>query len=276
MITIFQGTLGSGKSASMVVDLIEHLLSGGVCAANFRLVDGWAVKLAAYNWKVRLGIADKYKVAQDYYDRFRLVGSVDSLWQASEELIPLAKGRAAEGFEGHGRFYLDECQNYFNAREWQANKGFIHFFSQSRKLKWDGILVAHDISMIDKQIRPFIELEARFRNLQRVKVPVLGIPLSPVPAFLAITRYAGRAAGAGQVFSRRVYPLFRHYADLYDSALIFADDIKIDAPLSCGPAPTRKKGAAHRKGAVNRIPDPSLAPFFDEMAHKWGFQAKPR
>ena len=259
----------------MVVDLIEHLLNGGVCAANFRLVDDWAVKLASLNWKVRFGYADKYKLAQDYYDRFRIVGSAESLWRASEELIPRAKGKVAAQYEGRGRFYLDECQNYFNAREWQKNKGFIHFFSQSRKLKWDGILIAHDISMIDKQIRPFIEFETRFRNLQRVKVPVLGIPLSPVPAFLAITRYSGRAAGAGEIFSRRVYPLFRHYADLYDSALIFADDIQIDESLPCGPAPT-VEGAARPVEIVKRVPDPNLEPFFLEVQERWGLQAKPQ
>lgn len=269
MISIFQGTLGSGKSASMVVDCIEHLLSGGVCAANFKLVDDWALKLADQSLWVRLGFRDRYKMAQDLYERFMLVGSVESLWKASEILIPRAKGKCAQQFEGRGRLYLDECQNYFNSREWQKNKGFIHFFSQSRKLKWDVILIAHNVNMIDKQIRPFIEFEVRFRNLQKVRVPVLGWPLSPIPAFLAISRYSGISAGAGLVHTRRVYPLLKRYASLYDSAMIFDLENLPDEPVPCGPAPTGEDAARGEQVSSSRQVDPQLKEFFEEMKTKW-------
>lgn len=269
VMSIFQGTLGSGKSASMVVDCIEHLLAGGVCAANFKLVDNWALKLADQSLWVRLGFRDRYKYAQDLYDRFMVVGSVESLWKASEVLIPKAKGKITKQFEGHGRLYLDECQNYFNSREWQKNKDFIHFFSQSRKLKWDVILIAHHANMIDKQIRAFIEFEVRFRNLQKVRVPILGCPLSPIPAFLAVSRYAGISAGAGSIHTRRVYPLLKHYASLYDSALIFDLENQSSEPVSCGPAPTGED--AVRK---EQEPDPQLKEFFEEIKQKWDLKGK--
>lgn len=233
---IFQGSLGSGKSASMVLDLVDHLLNGGVCAANFSLVDDWAIKLAERNIWVRLGVRNKFTYAQDLYDRFMVVGSCDSLWEVSKKLIPRAKGKAAQQYEGHGRLYLDECQNYFNSREWQKNKDFVHFFSQSRKLKWDCILVAHDASMIDKQIRNFLEYETRFRNMQKLKIPFTGFPLSPIPMFIGISRYAGRSAGGGSIVSRKVYPLVKAIAALYDSALIFEASQKKEA-FFCGPAP---------------------------------------
>lgn len=271
MISIFQGSLGSGKSASMVVDCIEHLLSGGVCAANFKLVDNWALKLADQSIWVRLGLRDRYKYAQDLYDRFMVVGSVESLWKASEVLIPRAKGKISQQFEGLGRLYLDECQNYFNSREWQKNKGFIHFFSQSRKLKWDVILIAHNVNMIDKQIRPFIEFEVRFRNLQKVRVPVIGCPLSPIPAFLAISRYAGISAGSGLIHTRKVYPLLKHYASLYDSALVFDLENLSSEPAPCGPAPTREDAA--RRGQESPRPvDPQLKEFFEELKRKWNLK----
>lgn len=42
MIEIAQGSPGSGKSAVAVARAILHLKRGGVVAANFSLVDGWA------------------------------------------------------------------------------------------------------------------------------------------------------------------------------------------------------------------------------------------
>lgn len=225
MITIFQGTLGSGKSASMVVNLVDHLLSGGVAAANFRLIPGWAEKLAKMKLLCRLGLKDWRPIADDLESRFTVVNTLEEVWAASNELIPKATGKVAQQYEGHGRLYLDECQLIFNSREWASNKDWIHFFSQSRKLKWDVILVAHNINMIDKQIRPFIEFETRFRDMRKIKfMGFIPLSLPSVPMFLAITRYAGISAGAGEIYKRDVYPLQKHISMLYDSALVFGAD----------------------------------------------------
>ena len=222
MITIFQGTLGSGKSASMVVDMCEHLQAGGVVAANFSLVPDWAERLAGYNIWSRLGLRDPAPRAACFRRRFRQVQSIDDVWQASDDLIPQALPPISNQREGRGRLYLDECQLVFNSRQWSDNSRWIHFFSQSRKLKWDVYLVAHSINMIDKQIRPFIEFETRFRDLRKVKFLGL-LPMAParLPIFMAITRYAGIAAGSGEIAKRRAYPLIPALAGLYDSALVF-------------------------------------------------------
>lgn len=222
MITIFQGTLGSGKSASMVVDMCEHLLNGGVVAANFSLVPDWAERLAGRNIWCRLGLRDPAPKAACLRARFRQVQSVDDVWSASDDLIPRTLAPLNKEREGRGRLYLDECQLVFNSRQWSDNSKWIHFFSQSRKLRWDVYLVAHSVNMIDKQIRPFIEFETRFRDLRKVKFLGL-LPMAPksLPMFLAITRYAGIAAGSGEVAHRRCYPLIPALAGLYDSALVF-------------------------------------------------------
>jgi hypothetical protein len=223
MINIFQGALGSGKSASMVMDLIDHLLNGGVCAANFQLVPGWAEKLVKGSLRYKIGLLPHWpKIARELQSRFRVVQDLEEIEKATEELIPLATGKAAKEYEGHGRLYLDEAQLIFNSRQWTDNQKWIHFFSQSRKKKWDVVLVAHSIQMIDKQIRPFLEFETRFRDMRRIKF--LGmIPMAPkrVPIFIAITRYAGLGAGAGEIYRRRLYPLVKAYSSLYDSALVF-------------------------------------------------------
>lgn len=224
MINIFQGSLGSGKSASMVVDMCEHLMLGGVVAANFTLVPHWAEYLSSLSWRVRFGFVDRAAHVASLRSRFRFVNSLDDVWQASSDLIPLAERTVAKQREGRGRLYLDECQEIFNCRQWADNRAWIHFFSQSRKLRWDIVLTAHSVTMIDKQIRPFLEFETRFRNMAQVKFLGL-IPVAPKsrPMFLAITRYAGISAGAGEIHSRRLYPLSKGFADLYDSHLVFGD-----------------------------------------------------
>lgn len=224
MIQIIQGTPGSGKSAVATVDMLEFLRSGGVVACNYSLVPGWHYKLASMNWHVRLGFRDRDELAERYWKRAFKIGTSDTLYQLSDrlkELVPPDKdGRLKEG---SGRLYLDEAQLLFNSRTWQKNARFIEFFTQHRKLGWDVYLIAHSAEMIDSQIRMLIEYEARLRNLRKVKVFGF-IPVSPVPCFLSIVRYAGISAGAGTVAWRRLYRLNKTFASLYDSMQVFAFD----------------------------------------------------
>jgi len=270
MIEIFQGTLGSGKSASMVHDMINHLQSGGVVACNFSLVDDWAERLCNMSiWSNFRSLERNQAIIDSYRRRLRIVQTVDQIWDASDTLIPLAEGLWKEKREGRGRLYLDECQLVFNSRDWNKknsdggpsdNSRWIHFFSQSRKLRWDIILIAHNVNMIDKQIRPFIEFETRFRNMSKVKF--LGVlPMAPEsrPVFLAITRYAGISAGAGEISKRTLYPLVPAIADLYDSALVFGrPGVTSDTPLPSYPS-SRSSSAVLVPDRV-RLPVPGPRP----------------
>ncbi len=220
MIYLFQGTPGSGKSSVATVDMLEFLEAGGVVACNFDLVPDWSVQLAKGSFKVRRGLQSLMDRAADLYSRCYRIGTSDTCFQLSEILKAHSKGKVKEG---SGRLYLDEAQLLFNSRSWQANKGFIEFFTQHRKLGWDVYLIAHSMEMIDKQIRPLIEYDVRLRNLKNIKF--LGvIPVSPYPAFLAIFRYAGLGGGSGEILKRRVYTLRPRYSNLYDSMQVFAFD----------------------------------------------------
>jgi len=168
---------------------------------------------------------------------------VDSL-AAIRKIFPLESAvglyKSKGGFsEGEGLLLLDECQLVFNARKWEKNFEWIVFFTQHRKLHWDVVLIAHSIEMIDGQIRPLAEYSSTFRNMQKLKVPIIGLPMSPYPLFIVIKRYAGLGAGASVVASRDLFPLPLWAARLYDSLLVFcADDWGNDSdPHHCGPAP---------------------------------------
>lgn len=253
MIEIQQGTPGSGKSAAAVARAILHLRKGGVVAANFSLVDGWADSIAGkyalsylpFGW----GDQYKYKKSSDLHGRFFRVDSLDAIRQVEPRKLATGLHKDKGGYsEGAGLLILDEAQLVFNSRRWQDNLPWIEFFTQHRKLGWNVILIAHTQEMIDSQIRPLAEYESRFRNLQKVKIPILGIPFSPIPLFLVIRRYAGLGAGASVIADRDLYPLPLWAARLYDSLEVFGfrnTDLTPDQlkPRLCGPPPVPPCGA---------------------------------
>lgn len=240
MIEVAQGTPGSGKSAVAVARAIMHLKKGGVVAANFSLVDGWADAIAKKSLLGRFFPSYAHKKAMSMYKRFYRVDSlaaIRKIFPVSESVdIYQDNGKYSEG---SGMLILDEAQLIFNSRKWEKNTDWIEFFTQHRKLGWNVILIAHTIEMIDSQIRPLAEYESRFRNMQKLHIPVFGIPMSPFPLFLVIKRYAGLGAGASIIHSRDLFPLPLWAAKLYDSLLVFsADAWGLDTePHHCGPAP---------------------------------------
>ncbi|MBV5330634.1 MAG: hypothetical protein JZU65_23890 [Chlorobium sp.] len=238
MIQIIQGTPGSGKSAVATVDMLEFLQAGGVVACNYDLIPGWHHKLAQTLPRVRWGWLDPSKVAASYYSRAFKIGTHDTVFDLSKRLrdIPsVKKDKRGRITEGSGRLYIDEGQLLFNTRDYQKNMGFIEFFTQHRKFGWDVYIIAHTADMIDKQIRGLIEYEARLRNMQKIKIGGL-VPLWPYPLFFSIVRYAGIAAGAGNIAWRRVYKLRPEYAELYDSMEVFAFNASSREVSHQGPA----------------------------------------
>lgn len=265
MIEIQQGSPGSGKSAAAVARAIMHLRRGGVVAANFSLVDGWSDSIASKHLLSMIpfgfGADYKYRKSASLYKRFYRVDTIDAIRsiQPRAESVDLYKDDGGYS-EGNGLLILDEAQLVLNSRVWQDNLKWIEFFTQHRKLGWDVILIAHSQEMIDKQIRPLAEYESRFRNLQKIKIPILGLPLSPIPLFLVIRRYAGLGAGSSVIADRAVYPLPLWAAKLYDSLEVFAfrsgnvtDEQK--KPRHCGPAPEPPSGA----GVGLPLPRPFLS-----------------
>ncbi len=242
VISIIQGTIGSGKSAVSLLRGIQHLDSGGVLALNYDLVPDWADRLSRKNIWVRLGLWDRKELADSYYKRCFKIGNVDSLYELAEKIPDLCKGWAKRQREGNALLIMDEAHLYFNSREWAKNKDFIQFFSQSRKLKYDVLMVAHGLEMIDKQIRFFVEIEERFRNLQKVRIPYTPIPFTPfVPVFWVARFYAGVGLGTGTRHSMSFYRFKKYYAELYDSWELFDYKDLISHPIHQGDDPSRKK-----------------------------------
>lgn len=272
MITILQGTLGSGKSATCTAMAFEHLKRGGVVATNFALVDGWSYELAKHSFAGRWSEDRRRLNASSHYNRHFQVSSLDAIKAIKPKELAERDLKTVEGKyqEGQGLLILDECQLIFNSRKWEKNMDWIEFFTQSRKLGWDVLLVAHTIDMVDSQIRPLIEFEARFRNLQKVRIPIIGLPLSPIPAFMIVYRYAGLGPGASNVVKKDVAPLPIWAARLYDSLQVFSREGwgANPEPLKCGaPPPAPCAGGGECVPVPDRQPLSTAAP--DCLWSKW-------
>lgn len=257
MIEVCQGTPGSGKSASAVARALLHLRKGGVVAANFSLVDGWADEVAKRLAWSYVSKSYRYDQASSMYNRFYRVNSLSAIRaidpRAQSVGVYKDNGKYSEG---NGLLILDEAQLVFNSRRWEKNFDWIQFFTQHRKLGWNVVMIAHTIEMIDSQIRPLAEYESRFRNLQKLKFPLIGLPMSPIPMFVVIRRYAGLGAGANVIADRDLYPLPLWAARLYDSLHVFdaASWGQDTLPELCGapPLPPSGGGESVKVGRVRK------------------------
>lgn len=241
MITICQGTPGSGKSAVATSLALRHIKRGGVVASNFKLVSGWSDVLALQNPLSSLTDRFRFKKSQSYYSRFFYVDSLAAILSINPRKLSVDLYKDDGKYqEGNGLLILDESQLIFNSRKWNKNFDWIKFFTQHRKLGWNVLMITHSADMIDSQIRPLAEYASTYRNLQKVRLPVVGLPLAPYPTFIVITRYAGLGAGSNAIHSRDLLRLPLWAACLYDSLEVFDESKWLDCttdPQLCGVPP---------------------------------------
>jgi len=188
MIEIVSGSLGSGKSTYAAWFAHGHTKRDGwVIAANYASPSKW-IPRARGCW---------------------ITTTVpDDLYNAQEHILEIRKGVN----DYPGLLILDDCHTLFNSRNWQKNSDWIEFLSNSRKLGWHVLLITHADTMIDKQIRNFVEYQSFFRSLRRIFIPWLpfDLPLWPWPLpeqFFYVRRYYGQALGKGEVAKRGVFGL---------------------------------------------------------------------
>jgi len=227
-IQVIQGSLGSGKSLVAVIEASNQLRSGGVVATNFSFSPNWAYDLAGQDLRVKLGLRDRMKFASSMYSRCFKIGHPESMKELSGDrgsnLAKLCTGKLKDSREGKGLLILDDCHHFFNSRTFTANKDYVTFFANARKYGWRTLLITHSIENIDKQIRSYVEIESRFRNLQKFRIPLLGLPLSPLPCFLIVRRYAGLGPGSGSIHSKDLYWFDKGSARLYDTLERFGEE----------------------------------------------------
>jgi zona occludens toxin len=145
MISIYSGTVGSGKSYHGTELALEWLNRGKHVVANYPILPPKRCNSA----KAKAKWAKK-SLRWHFYEFITV-----------EVLVALSFENNWYGKESQCLIEIDEAGVMFNTRDWQTEKNtrtpWIKWLSQSRKFGYDVVFVAQSDKMIDKQIRGLVE-----------------------------------------------------------------------------------------------------------------------
>lgn len=153
MISLYSGTVGSGKSYHAVELGLQWVSNKKSVLANFPIKPPDPGK-----WYMRYNIVRRFFDNQQKY------------WQFAEEITPeylIVKSLEHGWFgkESQCLLIIDEAGIPFNSRDWASAAAvrmkWISFFSLSRKLGYDIVLVAQHDRMLDRQIRSLLEYDVK-------------------------------------------------------------------------------------------------------------------
>lgn len=193
MIAIYEGKIGGGKTYLAVCRILAHLAKGGTVFTNVEL------KLEG----VKRYLANHHGLQLDP-DAVRILDERES-WDFHKYL--------KAGSDLNTLCVIDEAHLWFNARDHAVTaatkRELITFLSQSRKLKVDVILIVQAAENLDAQFRRLAQEIWRMKDLQRFRVPLVGIRY-PWPHTLAFRLDNGNF----QIMEKK---LLRRSQDIFDS-----------------------------------------------------------
>jgi hypothetical protein len=239
-ISYVTGTLGSGKSYYGMRQVFRYLKDGKVVATNFDLVGDWwrSVAHSSGGFKAKLfkrqaeGVyakqqqvrssAYRYDVPDDLYG-FELPGDPD---KEDRGLLVLDEGALR----------LNNRNNRERLKRAEAMHGHqlkeLEFYVNMRKLGWTCLIIAHSSKMLDSQIQDLGGAEVRLRNFARVKMPIIGVPMSKNPRFLAIHYWPEVRAITGREFYGLNITVARHYRSMerFSSSADVGEGLRLHSP----------------------------------------------
>jgi len=157
MIEIYEGRLGGGKTYSAVVRMVDHLRKGGTVCTN-----------VALKWE---------SVSRYVADNYGVVVELEQLIVLTDEQIAVFHRHTPSGDASlNVLVVIDEAHLVFNARDWaNTSRETLAFLTQSRKVKTDVIFISQSALNIDKQFGRLVQFIWRFRDLEKWRIPGLGI-----------------------------------------------------------------------------------------------------
>jgi zona occludens toxin (predicted ATPase) len=193
MIAIYEGKIGGGKTFLAVSRILAHLAKGGTVFTNVELhIDGCARYLA------------KHYGVELQPEAVRILDEAES-WDFHKHL--------KAGSDLNTLCVIDEAHLWFNARDHAVTaatkRQLITFLSQSRKLKVDVVFIVQSADNLDAQFRRLAQEIWRMKDLQRFKIPLLGIGY-PWPHTLAFRLDNGNM----QVMEKK---LLKRNQDIFDA-----------------------------------------------------------
>lgn len=221
MIEQFTGTIGSGKSYHALERILETLKSGKYVVANF--------PLAFTEGMIRRGYADRFMYVPDEF----LMGEsgVAFLYKLSTEEVYVGLGKTKEprfyGEESSCLVVIDESGNYFAPIDYAmpVQKLWRTFFTQSRKLGYDFILISQTDRQVNRVIRSCVEFEVIHRKANQV-FPFRYLPFTVFIYVQYWKQTRERLKSDSSIFVKR-------FADLYDTHQLFGNfDKQVDFDIN--------------------------------------------
>jgi hypothetical protein len=164
------GRLGAGKTMYATQQIYDALIAGKEVHTNIRFVDFWAYRVIK-TLPVRNIVRFCFSTCGDYrvFERMEML-KIQELYHYHKTLkdFVTCEGVEMESVESSRLMVWDEIHLELNSRDWKAeNKAVIRFFTLSRKMGFDVILISQLQGSIDKQIRELSDLSFEIKNLNR-------------------------------------------------------------------------------------------------------------
>jgi hypothetical protein len=211
-IEIYTGFVGSGKSYHAVRE--ATFISDAPKKLNKWVIANFPIK------PKKVGMSALPIIGRFFTPKFN---KPNWIYRDNEELtvdylVNLSIEKGFYGHESQALLVIDEAGIFFNARDWnvkgEERKAWIKFFSQSRKLGYDIILITQDVRMVDRQIRSMCEYEVVHRKMNNYKF----FKFLPFTWFMAIKYWNGMRHVRG---SMSTYIYRKNVADRYDTMKLF-------------------------------------------------------
>jgi hypothetical protein len=227
-VEILQGFTGGGKSFVCMLKMVDHLHRGGVVGTNIRFTDDFCLKVAGLSPDFLDGKMSLEECVRSVYQRCFLLGNHSTIKDLALTGADLCVGRVALGREKKIFIVIDEAGLYMSPQTYRENMPWLQLMTQSRKLKLDVVLIAHDISFIDNKVRKLCSIQSRVINMsEEVKIPGIDVgwprgdiyPRIPRPTFIYVRK--STLGGRNQFIFHRYRS---EIAELYDTDEIFDYD----------------------------------------------------
>lgn len=170
MIWQYTGTIGSGKSYHALEDIISYLQKGKYVIANFPLKFGQG--------QIRRGIQKRFMyIPDEILNSSDGVGILYSISQREDFYEKFGEGACLVVIDEAGNFFPPEDHGHPVQKLWRK------FFTQSRKLGYDFILVSQIDKQVNKVIRGCVEYEIKHRKANSI----FPFNLLPFSIFIYVT-----------------------------------------------------------------------------------------
>lgn len=176
-LTYVTGPMGSGKSLFGCRKMADAFMAGKYVITNVALKPGWAERIAKHTPQA---IVNPF----EYKKRVRLY---ESLYVYETDLERATAYRVPGKKESRAVMVWDEVHNDANNRDWmdENRKYVVKWATQLRKLGFAAYILSQHVDNTDAALRRIASFQVRLRN-QKQNIRVLGMPVMPIPFFLAI------------------------------------------------------------------------------------------